>query len=283
MISLPELVQRYFGNALGQLVEAKNNDDYKYNGKFVDAAFHPEKLEARLQRIEHLGLTQEILKEVRMIVDPQILDERLRSAWAEIRMVDYLHTNDFLSINKVTEVADLTAQKDERSYAFQVRRVFGSVSKQVEKRNLGEQRSSSPYGSLENIYSRLNIPVSYVFWDALIEKNRKFKKWQDSQYSRVIVIVTEDEALQDVLTRHIACRQIRCSIHSLEGRHFEELMWFPDTGNGALFIIGNTPSETRCFADWGDQEFNFRQQPQKAKRREIDLNSPTNSWKGEVE
>lgn len=243
------LVQRYFGEYLTQLLAAqKGNEQYK--GYFVKAALDPDSLEQRLRRIEPLGLTQKIIDEIGYITDPIELDRRLMDAWAELRVVDQLQRKGYDNIQKVTAIADFVAVRKEQHFAFQVTRVNKLFENEISRRN---QRSGLPYGSIEDIHERLDKPTGYLFWDRLQEKNGKFKKWTNQDSTRCVVLVTNQESLQDRMQRHIVCQQLRQAIHELTTINFEELLWLPDNGNGALFIIGATESETECWVDWKDE------------------------------
>jgi hypothetical protein len=115
----------------------------------------------------------------------------------------------------------------------------------------------------------------------LLEKNAGFKSFSDQSYRRCLVLISGDEHLQDALVRHIACQQIRASLHDQAFRklYFEELLWLPDLGNGAWFIVGDDISSTRCFADWSDEpsESGGRNEDE-VHRREQDLDSPIDRW-----
>ena len=114
---------------------------------------------------------------------------------------------------------------------------------------------------------------------SLFEKNGKFKKLLEVDKTRMVVIVTSNETLQDAMVRHIACQQIRNLIFdpAFGQVNFEELIWLPDIGYGAWFKLGGSPKETHCFADWHD-EFG-RCWDGSVYRREVDLDSPINCWK----
>jgi hypothetical protein len=265
------LVRKYFGKYLSQLIRAAL--DKPYEGRFINAAFFPEELENRLREIEHTDQTEYIMSEVRNIQDPVEIDRRLMDAWAELRTISQIVKEGFTEVAKVKATADLTAKRQEHVYAFQVKRINSSLDMRVEQHNEPDERDSTPEGALSDIYERLGEPVSYFFWDALREKNAKFKKWDETNWIRCIVIVSGDEDLQDPLVRHIACKKIREGIHYLSQRHFEELLWLPDTGNGAWFKIGYSREETRCFADWKD-ELGNPDSKEDVNRREIHLDEP---------
>lgn len=269
------LVSQYFGKYLTQLTKALESDKAYQKKRFVFVFDNPDSLEARLQRIDGLGLTRRIVDEVGDIRNPNELDGRLLDAWAEIRVVDQLLKEGFSDIAKVTETADLKAKSGERYYAFQVKRIATPLSQHVERRNPPNRRSTSSLGSISDIHDRLDVPISYLFWEALLEKNTKFRRWNvDGGDARCIVFVTSDESLQDSMRRHIACQKIREVIHTLDNRHFEELAWFPDTGNGAWFKIGSQLEKTQCFVDWGDDAGGLNiGQHEFVRRKEIDLST----------
>lgn len=273
-----DLTKKYFGKYLGHLLTALQETQFEEH--FVQAAFVPYDLEKRLEKIESLGLTKAIVAEVGNINDPQELDKRLVDAWAEIRVIDQLLREDFENIRKKKAIADLLARKDCRSYAFQVTRINKSLSSEVEKRNKPPKRDSSPYGTLSDIHERLDGPISYFFWDALERKSIKFKSWENNDI-RCIVIVSSDDVLQDEIIRKISCQQIREGIRLLNSQNFEELLWLPDLGNGALFKINSVTGEIQCFADWKDDpsEENWGMEDY-VNRREVNLDSSMYSWKG---
>jgi hypothetical protein len=274
------LIEKYFGDYLRRLLTAAKQTEY--GGRFYLAAYITETLENRLMRIEGLDLTQSILNEVGEIDDAEELDKRLMDAWAEIRVLDQLNIEGFTNIQKVKEVADFTAECNVSSYAFQVKRIRSVLKSHISRLNDPKRRDPSPYGTLDDIYSRFQRPVGHYFWNALIEKNSKFRSWSEKDLVRCIMIVSSDEDLQDSLIRHIACQQIRTGIHdrSLGQLNFEELVWLPDLSPGAWFKVGSSPEKTRCFADWkdviGDPGWN---EELTVNRREVDLNSSINRWK----
>jgi len=264
------LVKKYFGKYIGQLVEALL-DENPYEGRFAKAAFEPQALERRLQRIEETGQTSRIVSEVGELQDPIELDRRLMDAWAELRTICQLCKEGFGNISKVTEIADLTATRGDEKFAFQVKRINNSLDNQVNRMNEPGKRDSDPTGEIGEIYSRLGEPLSYFFWDSLEKKNGKFKDWVETYSKRCIVIVSGDEDLQDPMVRHIACQKIREGLHSLINRHFDELLWLPDLSNGAWFKVKLRLEDTQCFADWADTFGNSEMDT--VNRREIDLNS----------
>lgn len=279
------LVKKYFRLHLDHLVKAQATSILK-NGKFVRYADDSTQLEARLERIEPLGLTGLILAEVND-ADPVVLDRRLVDAWAELRVVDQLHKEGFTNLNKVIQTADLTGMKDGQNYAFQVKRIttslqdeFNSARYRRQVANDPNMRRQSPYGDTIDIHMRFDENVSFFFWDALSEKNRKFKNWPSDGDIRCIVIVSGDASLQDNMVRHISCQQIRSGIYhsDLTPLNFDELLWLPDISNGAWFKLGTSEKETRCFADWQDTPgllFNDH----RSNRREMDLDGDAPAWK----
>lgn len=246
------LVLRYFCEYLMQLLIAQIKND-RYDGYFVKVAYSPDNLEQRLQKIDPLGLTKNIVDEVGNIADPIELDRRLMDAWAELRVADQLQREGYYDIQKVTEIADFVAMREEHQFAFQVTRVNKLLANEISRRNPPNKRSSLPYGTSKDIHDRLDEPTGYLFWDRLQEKNGKFKKWPNQDSTRCVVLVTNQEPLQDTLQRHIVCQQLRQAIHDLTTINFEELLWLPDNGNGALFKIGSTIGETECWVDWKDE------------------------------
>lgn len=269
------LVRKYFGKHLRSLVRALIAEP-PYEGRFVQAAFYPEGLESLLSRIERANQTGAIVHEVRGIDDPQILDDRLMAAWAELRTIKQLLKEGFTDIRKVRDVADLTAIRDDRKFAFQVKRIGTDLAAQFPKRNSLMQMDTNPEGELTELIERFDSPLYHFFRNALTEKNDKFKSWPEPDYTRVIVLVTGDEALQDSFTRHMACKKLREITHSeiLAERHFEELVWFPDTGNGAWFLVGEEAEKTRCFADWcDDPSVPLIERETKVTRQEVNLDS----------
>lgn len=272
------LTRKYFGNYLGLLVAAMQDD--LFEGFFVKAAFHPEALEKRLKKIESIRQTSRIVSEVGEIRDPIELDRRLLDAWAELKTISQINREGFDNISKITEIADLTATRGDEKIAFSVKRINNSLENQVQRRNEPDKRDSDPFGEIDDIYSRLDGPLSCFFWEALNEKNGKFRNWTEADYRRCIVIVSGDEDLQDPIVRHIACKKIREGIHLLCNRHFEKLLWLPDNSNGAWFTVGFEQNETRCFADWSDNPYvPFSEIEDRINRREINLEDEIPSWK----
>jgi len=199
-----------------------------------------------------MGLTANIIAEVGKISDSAVLDRRLQDCWAELRVLDQLLREGFTAIEKVTETADFIAWRGSVMYAIQVTRVNVQLGASVVRRNSEDRRDPSPYGTIKDIHERLDTPTSYLFWDRLNEKNGKFSKWSDPDTKRMIVIVTNQESLQDSMQRHIACQQIWANIYDLQKRHFEELLWLLDNGNGALFVVGEDQDRGGCWAQWND-------------------------------
>lgn len=290
------LVRKYFGKHLSKLLRAIHTGSY--DAHFAKVALCPSLLEARLQRIEALGQTQRIMSEVGNIDDPKHLDERLLSAWAELRVVDQLLRERFDQIKKVEVTADLKAQKGGQALAFQVTRVNKSWRTQViDHSGPGTLVDRVGYGNIRDIYRRLSPqlykslpsnsgtyqstdeygPLSYYFWNAMEDKNCDFARWTEEDHRRCIVIVSNEEGLQDSMVRHVACRLIREALHNwLPSIHFEELLWLPDAGNGAWFKVGATLEETRCFVDWSDEPGDDKTT---VSRREADLDSEIPAWR----
>jgi len=260
------LVNKYFGTFLRMLVE--HFESTPFEGRFILTASYTTMLEDRLSRIERLGLTNAIIKEVGNHKNPKDLDKRLLDAWAELRALDQLQVEGFSNIQKVTETADFYAQQNGQQYAIQV------------TRNNSKLESSDVFGAtIDELHERFDDLLWNFFWDRLFEKNGNFKKLHEDGIIRVIVIVTSDETLQDPMVRHFACQQIRNLIFdpAFVQINFEELYWLPDLGHGAWFKLGGSPKETHCFADWHD-EFG-RDWDGSVYRREVDLDSPINHWK----
>lgn len=274
------LTRLYFGEYLSQLLKALL-EGVSFDEHFVKCAFYPTALEKRLNKIEHLGQTRSIVAEVGNIANPDDLDKRLSNAWAEIRMIDQLIREGFTNIQKVKKISDFTAALEDQNYAIQVIRINKSLKSEVNKKST--KSNISPFGSVPSIHDRLDPVVSNLFWAALEKKNGKFRNWEKDGYKRCIAIVSSDEDLQDPMTRHIACQQIRNGIHSLPKRHFEELVWLPDLGNGAWFKIGSKPEDTVCLADWKDELERYLESEDTVSRREVDLDSVIDAWKKKAE
>lgn len=284
------LVRRYFGAHLAGLLRAMQSGSGDTH--FAKVALRPYVLEARLRRIEGLEQTKSVMSEVGDISDPESLDRRLANAWAELRAIDQLRKEGFVSIRKVKAIADITARKGEQTFAFQVTRLNKSWRTQVTNHSeAGVSIDQIAYGNIGEIYKRLSKqlhkslfsgtelcdpvgeygPLGYYFWDAIEGKNIDLRKWPEENDRRCLVIISNEEGLQDPMVRHVFCRLIREILHNwLQAIHFEELLWLPDAGNGAWFKIGSDIQETRCFADWSDG-------PERGRdticRREVDLDS----------
>lgn len=293
------LVNKYFGGHIKALNDA--HSIVPYSGRFFLLAENSANFEGRLARIEKWGQTSSIIREVGGLSKLESLvkaislkdgnsvknlkdfceelDRRLMDAWAELRTIDLLAMEGFTKIEKVIETADFIACCQTTKYAFQVKRINKSLLEQVEKRNDPDQRNMEPSGTLTDIHQRFSEPLSYMFWDALLEKNSKYKNYQGS--NRCIVIVSGDEDLQDPLLKHIACQRIRSGIYdqAFGKRNFEYLLWLPDISPGAWFIFDEQQSRSRCFADWKDEIGTFGWEENiSIYRREVDLNSRINSW-----
>jgi hypothetical protein len=290
------LVQEYFGEHLAKLLRAVQSESC--DAHFAKIALCPHLLEARLGRIEGLEQTQRIMSEVGNVSDPENLDKRLANAWSELRVIDQLRKEGFDSIQKVEVIADLTARKGEQAFAFQVTRINKSWRTQVtDHSELDVSIDRIGYGDIREIYKRLSKqlyknlpsgneicglddeygPLSYYFWDTIEDKNDDFKKWDEENCRRCLVIVSNEEGMQDSMVRHVACRLICEMLHNwLQVIYFEELLWLPDAGNGAWFTIGPIIEETRCFADWSDEPGSDRDT---VCRREVDLDSVLPAWK----
>lgn len=265
------LVTKYFGNYLDQLVAHKAAND-KFNGRFVNVNWESQSLEARLEAIETLGLTKAIVCEIGKSdgTKPEDLDNRLMNVWAELRFISQLQREGFSHITKVKKTADFTAERENQKYAFQVTRINSALNEIAARK----KKILRPYGSICKIYKSFIPVLDEFFWDSLEGKNGKFRKWSDESYKRCIVLVSSEEQLQDRQIRHIACQRIRKAIHNLVKVHFEELIWLPDTGNGAWFIVGNQKEETTCFVNWQDDpgEMIYRTKDS-VKRRVVNLNT----------
>lgn len=277
------LVHGYFSNYLELLVTARGNATSDTEGCFAKAAFSPDALERRLQRIEHLGLTSRILAEVGEIGDPVELDRRLMDVWAELRTLDQLLREGYTDIEKVTEVADFIAVCDQQKAAFQVTHLNKRLAGNGNRQGSRETRSLSPYGEIKDIHSRLDKATKELIRRRISEKNTKFASWASNGVVRCVVLVTNEGTLQDSMQRHIVCQQIRRKIHSLATIHFDQLLWLPDDGNGAWFYVGETAAETSCWADWNDvlPSVALSQAGQSAlpiERRQVDLDSDVPRW-----
>jgi len=269
------LVAKYFSDHLMRLAAAPEPELSKL--RFANAITNPSSLERRLERIEVVGCTSEIVSEVGDIDNLDELNGRLIDAWAEIRVLDQLVREDFQNLSKIEITADFLASKGELSYAIQVKRIRSSFAEEVTRRNPPEKRNSSPIGSLQDIHDRLGDPLGHYFWDALEEKNQKFRNWRGQGDKRVIVIVSSDEGLSDPLVRHISCQEISKGILALVKIHFEQVWWFPDLSNGSRFYVGDDFKSICCFSDWCDDLYipdSCDSRP--VALREVDLTSPIN-------
>lgn len=271
------LVNRYFGQYLETLVEAQQRNPFE--GRFVLLAYTPDDFEKRLARIDALGQTESIVKEVGDVTDPAELDRRLMDAWAEIRVLYQLFVESFQKITKVEQISDFTATCNEQNYTFQVKRIQSSLTDKVKRKY--KTSDFDPYGkTIEQIHKDLDAPLGDFFWDALREKNGKFRSGKYKDWKRCIVIVSADEDLQDAMVRHIACQQIRSGIHDpgMGTIHFEYFLWLPDLSAGAWFSIGANPQETHCYADWKDSPGDPGWSREKPYRREVNLGSDIYGW-----
>lgn len=234
------LINQYLGDHIRRL-HAKPPE----KGRFVHLFSwgEPEHLERRLERTRNTTAFQTIFQEVGAIKDPDELDRRLIDAWAEVRVIDQLMRERFIDIGKVKTPADFVARYMSQLYAIQVTR----ISREPQFPDLST-------GDLQQIYGQIEEPIGSYFWGSIEGKNLKFKDVSPPEYVRRIAIVTSIDRLQDPLNRHIACRQIRDAILAFENRHFEEVQWLPDLGNGAIFWLesGDEGAKVRCVADWGD-------------------------------
>jgi len=234
------LIQQYLGEHIRRLQARPPN-----TGRFVHlfSRGDPDRLEKRLQRTRKTIAFQTIFQETGNIKDPDELDRRLVDAWAEIRVIDQLMRERFIDICKVKVAADFVARYMSQLYAIQVTR----ISREPHFPDL-------PTGGLPQIYDEVKGLISSYFWDSIERKNLKFKDTSPLEYVRRIVLVTSIDRLQDPLNRHTACRQIKDAILAFERRHFEEIQWLPDLGNGALFWVetGDEGVKVRCMADWRD-------------------------------
>ena len=263
------LVRKYFGRYLGQLLKALQDDPF--DELFTVYAFHPQGLERRLEILGALDPPVHIdslVSEIGHIQDPRELDGRLVNLLAELRLIGQIALEGFSDIQKVTEVADIVAEREGTGYAFQVTRISTTLKDKA--------RSASPYGNIFEIHQKLEGPSYRYLWDAVQRKNDRYASWKGHEV-RCIVIVTNDEYLQDPLVRHIACQQLQCCIRDVPTRHFEELVWLPDMGNGAWFKVGASPDDIHCFADWKDAPEDWGREA--VKRREVDLECPINAYK----
>lgn len=280
------LVNRYFGDYLRNLVRARQIGP-GYDGYFVDHAFYSEALEARLKGLEELGLTQAIVDEVGNTDDAQELDRRLMDAWAEIRAMDQLQREVFVNIQKVRAIADFTAERSGVQYAVQATHPNKVLKKLVAENCQPGKINVSPWGPVDEVRDRFAKPVFHLFRNSVLTKNRKFSEWPIEGSIRCIVIVTNQPLLQDGLVRHVACQQLRACIHFPRERHFEELLWLLDNGNGARFLVGETPDQTRCLANWKDGSEGpgtgyLWSDMSQVVRREVDLDAWLPAWREET-
>lgn len=240
-----EFTQKYFGKYLEKLLKSQSK------GRFIQVANNPNRLEQRLRKLDP-KLIDSILAEIGNNIEVNLLDDRLMNAWAELRAVSQFQKEGFTNIEKVRETADFIACLAEKEYAIQVTRINRSLDDKMEKYSSSDVVDDEPFGAINDIYARFENPLSFLFWDTLQDKNSDFRKWKKNGFTRCLVIVSGEALLQDVLIRHIACREIQKGIHTLTQRHFEELLWLPDLSNGAWFKIGKVPDETECWTDWCD-------------------------------
>ncbi len=278
LYSLPPLVTKYFGPHLADLAELTAADSPYKTPYFLNYISDPALLEKRLQRLEPLGLIEPILAEVKGQKDAYQLDERLRDAWAELRVADQLRKEGFERIKKVEVTADFTAIKNNREYAVQVTRIRTELSNQRDKlneearRNKGKLRTGERYGELDKILFEQEKPFENFVWDAIQRKNDKFQNLTEN--TRCIALVANDKDLNDDnFMLHTECRMIAKIIQCLQDKdnlNFEELFWFPDTSNGALF----TTKPLQCFCDWQNEPLPYERNFEEVNRQEIDLNNP---------
>lgn len=276
-LSNTPLVGKYFGRYLKRLISAQN--DSPYEGRFYLAAGFPTLLEERLQDLEPLGLVKPILKELAEHEDASDLDSRLMDAWAEIRTLSQLIRDGFDRISKIGAYTDFTSYYGNQPYAFQVKRIIGLLKEIVTDPSKKEEPVDVIGKTITEIHTLLDDRVAQYFWQSLMKKNSKFKRWPEEGWIRCIVLVTGDEDLQDAMVRHIACQQLRRLFHRLRQVNFEELLWLPDLGNGAWFKVGKNLHQTRCFADWKDTLGNLDfEEEHSVYRREVDLDKPYSGW-----
>src|SRR5690606_1919789 len=121
----------------------------------------------------------------------------------------------FQDIRKVEKIADLEAKKDGIKFAVQVTQTNNKLSDIISKLNRSakedeKRRTGSTFGkTLSEIKDELEEPLSSLFWNAIDQKNTKFKKWSKVGYQRCIALITNDERLVDYpLESCIACQQI---------------------------------------------------------------------------
>jgi hypothetical protein len=133
-----------------------------------------------------------------------------------------------------------------------------------------------PTGNLRQIYDEVQSLIGSHFWPSIEKKNLQLKNVSSLDYARRITIVTSTGRLQDPLNRHIACQEIRDSILAFDKRHFEEIQWLPDSGNGAIFRVEIEDQKVRvqCLADWRDDPTDpHREDRENCYWREVDLDS----------
>jgi hypothetical protein len=261
LATLP-LIEKFFG----RLIRARSEQGGFLSSPLASAVFDDQqRLEHRLKNVQNTVAFQTMFQEIGNVTDPDELDRRVLDAWAEIRTIDQLLRERFIDISKVRTPADLVARYMSQLYAIQVTR----ISREPRFPDL-------PTGNLQQIYDKVQIPIGLYFWPSVEKKNLQLKNVSPLEYVRRIVIVTSIGHLRDLLNRHIACQQIRDSILALEKRHFEEIHWLPDLGNGAIFWMetSNEEVKVRCLADWRDDPTDsHRSDRENCYWREVDLDS----------
>ena len=135
MPQLRPLVEQHFGIHFERLAQLVENEPHYKTAHFLDYYKDSGNLEKRLQRLEPLGVIEPILAEIGNEGNAYQLNERLQDAWAELRTADQLRKEGFQDIQKVTEIADLTATKDGQNYAVQVTRTQRNLRDEIEKLN----------------------------------------------------------------------------------------------------------------------------------------------------
>lgn len=239
-LSALPLIKKFFGC----LIEARLEQSGFLASPIVSAIFDElQRLEHRLENVQNTAAFQTIFQEIGDITDPDELDRRMLDAWAEIRVVDQLLREGFIDVSKVKTPADFVARYMSQLYAVQVTR----ISREPKFPDL-------PTGDLQQIYDKVQRLIGSHFWPSIEKKNLQLKNVSPLEYVRRIAIVTSTGRLQDLLNRHIACRQIKDSILAFERRHFEEIQWLPDLGNGAIFRVETADGEAKvhCMVDWRD-------------------------------
>jgi hypothetical protein len=240
------LVTKYFDRYLQRLIAA--NSDCRFGHLVND----PDRFESMLQYIENDQVTQRIIREIGDISDPEKLCKRLLDAWAELRTVVQLKREAWHTIRKHVAIIDLFAQNGIRHGAFQVTRINTTIENRSFRTYLNQRIDLSPTGPIDEMYARLKKPLSDLFWNPIDHKNQQLRQFAPNGVSRSIVLVTSEEPLQDPMIRHISCKCIAESMNTVLQRYFDEIVWLPDMGNGAIFTFDES-GRVVVNADWHDE------------------------------